>query len=205
MAWRTGTEGGRARNAVDAEAARRVVYLVNERYRGVNQQHLTELLEEEKQIYLSQSTVRRVLLRAGIRSPQTRRAPKHRCRRERKAREGMLLQVDGSPHDWLERQGPRLCLVGAVDDATSHVPYAVFRTQEDIRGYFTMLRQIVRTKGIPLSLYHDKHTIFVSPKKEVESIGGQLAGEHPLTQVGGALKRLASRRSRRTHPRPKAA
>ena len=185
-----GNRGRRPHNAVDAEVAQLVVALTKERYTGVNQQHLTELLEEEKQIYLSRSTVRRVLLRAGIRSPQTRRAPKHRSRRERKPREGMLLQIDGSPHDWLEGRGPRLCLVGAIDDATNHVPYAVFRKQEDIQGYFTMLRQIVKTKGIPLSLYHDKHTIFVSPKKEVESIDGQLAGERPLTQVGRALAEL---------------
>ena len=185
-----GNRGRRPGNAIAAEVAERVVRLAEERYRGVNQQHLTELLEEEQEIRVSRSTVRRVLLRAGIRSPQTRRAPKHRSRRERKPQEGMLLQVDGSPHDWLEGRGPRLCLVGAIDDATSHVPSAVFRRQEDIAGYFAMLRQVVKTKGIPLSLYHDKHTIFLSPKKEVESIDGQLAGEQPLTQVGRALHEL---------------
>jgi len=185
-----GNRGRRPCNGVAAEVAERVVELTRERYRGVNQQHLTELLEEEQQIRLSRSTVRRVLLRAGIRSPQTRRAPKHRSRRERKPREGMLLQVDGSPHDWLEGRGPRLCLVGAIDDATSHVPAAVFRRQEDIEGYFTVLRRIVTTKGVPLSLYHDKHTIFLSPKKEVDSIEGQLAGERPLTQMGRALAEL---------------
>jgi len=185
-----GNRGRRPRNAVDGEVAQRVVLLARERYRGVNQQHMTELLEEEQQIQLSRSTVRRVLQGAGIRSPQTRRAPKHRSRRERKPREGMLLQVDGSPHDWLEGRGPRLCLVGAIDDATSHVPGAVFRRQEDIQGYFTMLRQIVRTKGIPLSLYHDKHTIFLSPKKEVETVEEQLAGKRRLTQVGRALEEL---------------
>jgi len=170
--------------------AQRVVALTRERYAGVNQQHLTELLEEEKQIHLSRSTVRRVLLRAGIRSPQTRRAPKHRSKRERKPREGVLLQVDGSPHDWLEGRGPRLCLVGAIDDATSHVPCAIFRRQEDIQGYFMVLRQIVKTKGVPLSLYHDKHTIFVSPKKEAETVEEQLAGKRRLTQVGRALDEL---------------
>ena len=185
-----GNRGRRPRNAVDTEVVQRVVALTRERYQGVNQQHLTELLEEGHEIRLSRSTVRRVLLRAGIRSPQTRRAPKHRSRRERKPQEGMLLQVDGSPHDWLEGRGPRLCLVGAIDDATSHVPGAVFRRQEDIAGYFAMLRQVVKTKGIPLALYHDKHTIFVSPKKEVDSIAGQLAGERPLTQVGRALEEL---------------
>ena len=79
-----GNRGRRPRNAVDVEVAQRVVSLARERYRGVNQQHLTELLEEEQQIQLSRSTVRRVLLEVGIRSPRTRRAPKHRSRRERK-------------------------------------------------------------------------------------------------------------------------
>jgi len=185
-----GNRGRRPSNAIAGEVAERVVRLARERYRGVNQQHLTELLEEEQEIRLSRSTVRRMLLRAGIRSPQRRRAPKHRSRRERKPREGMLLQVDGSPHDWLEGRGPRLCLVGAIDDATSHVPAAVFRRQEDIEGYFTVLRRVVTTKGVPLSLYHDKHTIFLSPKKEVDSIDGQLAGERPLTQMGRALAEL---------------
>lgn len=185
-----GNRGRRPGNAITAEVAERVVRLAKERYQGVNQQHLTELLEEEQQIRVSRSTVRRVLLRVGIRSPQTRRAPKHRSRRERKPREGMMLQVDGSPHDWMEGRGPRLCLVGAIDDATSYVPAAVFRRQEDIQGYFTVLRRVVTTKGIPLSLYHDKHTIFLSPKKEVDSIDGQLAGERPLTQVGRALAEL---------------
>ncbi len=94
-----GNRGRQAQNALDAQTAERVVALARQRYRGVNQQHLTELLEEEQQIRLSRSTVRRVLLRAGIRSPQRRRAPKHRRRRERKPREGMLLQIDGSPHN----------------------------------------------------------------------------------------------------------
>jgi hypothetical protein len=32
-----------------------------------------------------------------------------------------MLQVDGSHHDWLEGRGPRLVLVGAVDDATGEL------------------------------------------------------------------------------------
>jgi transposase len=185
-----GNRGRPSSNALDVQTAERVVALARQQYRGVNQQHLTELLEEEQQIHLSRSTVRRILLCAGIRSPQRRRAPRHRRRRERKPREGMLLQIDGSPHAWLGEQGPRLCLVGAIDDATNQVPYAVFRRQEDLQGYFTLLRHIVRTKGIPLALYHDRHTIFVSPRKEEESIHAQLEGKRSLTQMGRALDEL---------------
>ena len=38
---------------------------------------------------------------AGLSSPRRRRPPKHRVRRQRMPREGMLIQVDGSHHPWL--------------------------------------------------------------------------------------------------------
>ena len=53
-----------------------------------------------------------------MRSPRTHRVSAHRARRERYPQEGMLVQLDGSPHAWLEQRGPRLCLIAAIDDAT---------------------------------------------------------------------------------------
>ncbi|GEM_PF-3902612 len=35
----------------------------------------------------------------------------------------VLLQIDGSRHDWLEGRGPWLSLIGAIDDATGKVPF----------------------------------------------------------------------------------
>jgi hypothetical protein len=63
--------------------------------------------------------------------------------------EGLLLQTDGSRHDWLEGRGPRLTLVGAIDDATGRMTAATFRDQEDVAGYLTVLRETVRRYGIP--------------------------------------------------------
>ena len=48
---------------------------------------------------------------AGRASPRRRRAPRHRCRRDRMPQAGLLLQADGSRHDWLGDRGPRLTLV----------------------------------------------------------------------------------------------
>ena len=59
-------------------------------------------------------------------------------------REGMLLQVDGSHHAWLEERGPRFALLLAVDDATGSAVHALFRPAEDARGYFLLLEEIVR-------------------------------------------------------------
>src|SRR3972149_3865222 len=64
------------------------------------------------------SSGRRILRAAGRRSPQRRRAARHRSRRERMPQAGMLLQVDGSRHQWLGPAGPWLTPVGAIGNAS---------------------------------------------------------------------------------------
>jgi hypothetical protein len=81
--------------------------------------------------------------------------------------EGLLLQTDGSRHDWLEGRGPRLTLVGAIDDATGRMTAATFRDQEDVAGYLTVLRETVRRHGIPPAIYRDRHTLFETPKSSL--------------------------------------
>ena len=107
----------------------------------------------------------------------------------------MLLQVDGSPHDWLEGRGPPLTLVGAIDDATGKVPYAVFREQEDSQGYFRLLEGTIKRQGIPLAIYHDRHSIFEVAADEIkrQSIPDQLVGKPMLTQFGRVMAELKSR------------
>ena len=102
----------------------------------------------------------------------------------------MLLQIDGSRHDWLEGRGPNLTLIGAIDDASSEVPYALFREQEDAQGYFLLMRQIVCSHGIPLALYHDKHGIFERSPREPESLEEQLCGKRIPTQFGRLIEEL---------------
>ena len=172
------------------DTRKRVVALAQGPYLGLNHHHLQELLVEREQLLLSRSSVWRILTKAGIPSPRRRRPPRHRCRRERYPQEGMLLQVDGSRHDWLQGRSPYLTLVGAIDDATGTVPYALFREQEDAQGYLLLLREIIQNKGIPLALYSDRHGIFQVNPKRPESLEEQLAGERQLTQVGRALKEL---------------
>ena len=110
-----GNRGRKPHNALDDGVRRKVSELGGSTYAGCNNQHTTELLVEREGITLSRSSVRRILLGAGIRSPRKRRPPKHRSRRERYPREGVLLQIDGSRHDWLEGRGPYLTLIGAIN------------------------------------------------------------------------------------------
>ena len=131
---------GRASPRRLAQATReRILELVETTYFDVNDTHLTELLAEREGIELSRVTLRRLLRGAG-RSPQRRRrAPRHRSRRERMPKAGMLLQTDGSRHDWLGDRGPWLTLIGLIDDATGRVTGATFREQEDTAGYLEVL------------------------------------------------------------------
>ena len=155
-----GNRGRRPHNAIPEAAAAAVVRLASNGYAGANHSHFTELLREREGIDLSRPTVRRILVKAGIGSPRSRRFQQHRFRRRRMPQEGMLVQIDGSQHPWLEDRGPKLTLLIAVDDATGTVAQAVFRTTEDTRGYLVLLEGLVRQWGIPLALYSDRHAAF---------------------------------------------
>ena len=155
-----GNRGRRPHNAVPEAAAAAVVKLASNGYAGANHSHFTELLREREGIDLSRPTVRRILVRAGIGSPGSRRSQQHRYRRRRMPQEGMLVQIDGSEHPWLEDRGPKLTLLIAVDDATGAVAQAVFRTTEDTRGYLVLVEGLVLQWGIPLALYSDRHAAF---------------------------------------------
>jgi transposase len=185
-----GNRGRKPHNALDEILKGQVVKLAQSTYAGCNNQHFTELLAEREGINLPRSSVRLILLRAGIKSPRKRKPPKHRSRRERYPKEGMLLQIDGSRDDWLEGRGSYLTLVGAIDDATGTVPYGLFREQEDAQGYILLLRQIVESHGIPEALYHDGHGIFERSKKEPESLEEQLEGRRKPTQFGRIMEEL---------------
>jgi len=185
-----GNRGRRPSNAFDRKLRQRVVQLAQGRYAGFNHQHLTEMLVEREGLQISRVTVHRILTAAGIPSPRRRRAPRVHRRRDRFPREGMLLQIDGSRHDWLEGRGPFLSLVGGIDDATGLVPWASFRAQEDAEGYFELLRQTVRRKGVPLAVYSDRHGIFFKTRDRELSLEEQFDGRRQPTQFGRLLEEL---------------
>lgn len=171
----------------------RVKHLAQTLYAGINHQHLTELLAERDAIVLSHPTIHRILRAAGIRSPRRRRPPRHRRRRERMPQPGLLVQLDGSDHDWLEGRGPRLVLLAAVDDATGEVLGAVFREQEDAQGYLLLLREIATRTGVPVAVYSDRHGIFKRDPRTPWTLAEQLRGRAEPTHVARALRELGIR------------
>lgn len=183
-----GNRGRPCKRKTKEKTVGRILELARGKYHGFNDHHLTEKLKEQESIELSREQVRRILRAEGIASPNKRRGIKHRSRRDRRPAEGMMLQVDGSPHDWLEGRGPRLCLIGAIDDATSKVMGAVFVQAESSWGYFRLFSEIFHAHGVSQSIYTDCHSVFWTDREP--TVQEQLLNKKPTTEVGRALEEL---------------
>ena len=185
-----GNQGRPPANRIPDPIRRQVLALAREKYAGFNDCHFHEKLVREEHLELSRPSVRRILRQAGQPSPQKRRPSKYRSRRERREQEGMMLQTDGSQHDWLEGRGPGLTLLAFVDDATSRVPAGRFQLEaEDAAGYMTVFRRVVEEQGIPLSVYRDQHGVF-QRNDDHWSLQEQFEGAQWPTQFGRVLQEL---------------
>src|SRR5467141_3693819 len=167
----------------------RIVQLARGTYAGFNDHHLCEKLVECQGISLSRETLRRLLRQQGLGSPRKRRAPAHRQRRVRSAQLAELVQLDGSPHDWLEGRGPHLTALGMQDDATGKILAAQFFPSETTFGYLCLLHQLLCRYGVPLAFYGDHSGIFVR-NDDHWTVEEQLAGKRQPTQFGRALAQL---------------
>jgi transposase len=199
-----GNRGRKPGNATTDEHRRLVVEKATDDYKGGSYEHMAELLGLRDGLKVGPKTVGRILKQAGVAHEHSHRAPKRFRRRERAAAEGVLVQTDASFHDWLEGRAPWLSLHGIVDDATSQILALHFREHEDGIGYFTVLRQVITAHGVPLAIYSDRHTIFLSPKDGKLSIEEQLARKTvKLTQFGRALDQLEIRHIKARTPQAK--
>ena len=183
-----GNRGRPCKRKIKEKVVKRIVELAQGKYKDFNDHHLTEKLKEQESIELSREMVRRTLRAHGIGSPKKRRGLKHRSRRERRPAEGMMLQIDGSPHDWLQGRGPRLCLIGAIDDATSKVMGALFVEAESSWGYFRLFSEVFNAHGVSQSIYTDCHSVFWTDREP--TVEEQLRNKKPLTEVGRGLEEL---------------
>jgi transposase len=183
--------GGRTpANRTDEEVLVRIVALAGPagKYHDLNVSHLQELLVQEEQIVIGRSTLDRLLKQAGVRQKRRPTPVTHRRKRQRRSAEGMLVQIDGSPFAWLEARGPRAVLVGAIDDATGKVLFLQFRPTEDQVGYLLLLRSLAQAYGLPMSIYHDRHTILRSPKQP--TLDEQLNRQTPMSQIQRIMAEL---------------
>jgi len=178
---------GRPSNRRLPEAMREeVLCLYQERYPDFGPTLAMEKLFECDGIRISDETLRKWLVEAGIWKKRRKRSPFRRWRPRRECF-GELVQMDGSHHDWLEGRGPELVLMGSIDDATN-TTYGQFHDYEGTLPAMGSFKGYVKKYGLPMSMYVDRHTTYKSSKKLTE--WDEVEGIKTLSQFERALEEL---------------
>ncbi len=128
-------------------------------YEGFGPTLAAEKLAEHANLFVDHDTLRQWLLAEGLWHRKRQRKP-YRARRERRAQFGELVQIDGSIHDWFA-EGRLRCLMNMVDDATSKTQ-ARLESGETTAAVFRILEEWITRYGIPLALYVDLKSVYVS-------------------------------------------
>ena len=183
--------GRKPQHAMDDKLIADIISLKqSENYKSANFQHFKELLEIHEKIKISYSSLHSLLTQANIKSPKKRRRFKPHRRRKRKPQEGLLIQMDATPFEWFD-SSDKFSLHGAIDDATGKIVGLYMTKNECLHGYWEVMRQCLLSYGIPVSLYTDRHAIFLSTLAGKLSIDDQLAGKVVNdTQFGRAMGEL---------------
>jgi hypothetical protein len=142
-----------------------------------------EYLTEKHALPISVSSIRTIMIEHGIWRSKAQRKVRVFQLRPRRAREGELIQLDGSEHEWFEGRGPYCTLLAYIDDATSKVMYLRFVKSENVLDYFETTRMYLEKHGRPQAFYPDKHGVFRVNRE------GALSGTG-MTQFGRAMEEL---------------
>jgi transposase len=191
-ALKHGNAGRDSNRGKPKKLRRRVLQLIRKKYSSTEEERFgptlaAEHLAEEDGIVLDHETLRRWMLEEGLWS-RRRKRKKHFQRRERKPHFGELVQLDGSFENWLEKRGPRGCLMNMVDDATS-TSQARTDKEETIWAAVGVLRAWIVRYGVPRALYTDWKNVY----RRKATPGEQLRGEAPVTQFGRMCQKLGIR------------
>jgi len=151
-------------NKISAAIKDEAMGLVQGRYYDFNMTHCLEILEKDHGLMTSYETFRRWCHEKHLVKRKKRRRGQVRRRRDRMDCEGLLLQLDGSPHRW--NGNDEWCLIGAIDDATSKIPYAEFFPSENTLSCMKVIQKIIEKNGIPYSLYVDRAGWFGGQKRQ---------------------------------------
>jgi hypothetical protein len=98
-----------------------------------------------------------------------------------------MVQMDGSHHKWLEDRGPKMVLMGYIDDASSCF-LGRFYEYEGVYPAMDSLKRYIRLYGRPVSLYMDKHSTYKTTRQP--SLDELLKGQRAATQLERACREL---------------
>jgi len=162
----SGRRGKPSNRRTDLVERQRIIDVVATQYVDFGPTLASEYLQAHHGFAQSTETLRKWMIQAGLWKARRARNKRVYQLRERRARVGELIQIDGSPHKWFEDRGPYCTLIIFVDDASSRILYARFEQAESTQAYLRGLRHYVSTLGRPVAFYSDRHSIFTKHDPE---------------------------------------
>ena len=129
------------------------------RYPGLNNCHLADLLEPELPRRLHPSTVRAILIQAGV-YPVNRLKKRRARKRFEKERFGQLIQMDTSQHRWLAGSKKDTYLVLLLDDHSRLILAARIFEHDTSWNNMLVIREAIEKYGLFEILYTDNASIF---------------------------------------------
>ncbi|MFH1183413.1 MAG: ISNCY family transposase [Chloroflexota bacterium] len=183
-----GLRGQPSNNRLDEELLGQALSaLHNPLWDGFGPGFSQEKLDGYYGIRLGKTTVRNLMILTNLWVVH-RRGTRHRAWRERRACVGMLVQLDGSDHDWFEGRGPRCVLIIYIDDATSRILYGEFVHVEDTLTLMRTTKTYLDRWGRPVAYYVDKDSVYnINRQAAIEEY---LRDEQPMTQFKRAMSEL---------------
>ena len=171
---------------IEAGRRERVLELYQAKYGDFGPTLAVEYLRRYDGEDLSEETLRRWLMAAGLWQAR-RQGARHRKWRERRAHWGEMVQMDGSEHDWFEGRRDRASLMVLIDDATNWT-YARFFESETTAAAMSVFAEYVGLYGLPRALYVDRDSIYETTRDS--TVEEALKDVGPLTQFGRAMREL---------------
>jgi hypothetical protein len=175
------SRGMPSQKAWKQEERDRAINLFRGEFVGFEPTYGAEKLVELHGIKISKETLRKALIKEGLWTPGKKRAI-YRKRRDRKLCFGIMIQLDGSPHDWFEGRAPKCTLLVFIDDATSQLVWLEFAPSESFDGVMNACLKYFKKQGRPVSFYVDYGSVF--------SVNTNNPEREKLTQFERAMKEL---------------
>lgn len=182
-----GNRGKESPFKFSAQYTDKVMGIVEKRYYDFGPTFAAEKLFECEKIKISKEKLRQLMISYDTSYPRKKKKGKIHQWRERKHCRGEMIQMDGSDHDWLEGRGPKLVLMGYIDDASGEI-FGRFYRNEGTYSAMDSFRKYISIYGIPFSFYVDRHSAYKTTRQP--NLDEDLQGEFAKTQFARSLGEL---------------
>jgi len=179
-----GNRGQRAPNKMSGELEERIGRIIEQKYTDFGPTLASEKLFELDGIKISKEKTRRIMIAKELWKVRRKRQRDVHTWRERKHYFGEMVQFDGSHHMWLEDRGPKMVLMGYIDDATNET-FGRFYEYEGLYPALDSLTHYIKRYGLPRSIYLDKFKTYRATRPP--NLYEELHGQEPMTQYQRAL------------------